>query len=133
MKFIFTGIALPIERAFLPQTLLVMKLTTILSLAFCLQASAFVNAQSITLSKQHASLEAVFKEIRKQTGYEFLYNNPMLEKAKVRDVRIDHMPINDALELLFKEQPLVYTIIGKTIVVKEKKPPAFRILLPPFS
>ena len=120
MKFIFTGIALPIERAFLPQTLLVMKLTTILSLAFCLQASAHVNAQSITLSKRHASLEAVFKEIRKQTGYEFLYNNPMLEKAKIQDVQIDHMPVNEALDLIFREQPLVYTLIGKTIVVKDK-------------
>lgn len=122
MKLNFTGSLLPKTKALFTQILLVMRLTFLLVLIACLQASGHVYAQNITYSKQQASLEEVFKVIRKQTGYEFLYNSASLRQAKKLDLKFYRTPINTALDDMFRNQDLTYTIIGRTIVVKEKKP-----------
>lgn len=97
-----------------------MKLTVLLLLMVCIQVSAHVDAQNITYSKNNVSLEKVFSEIRKQTGYEFLYNTTMLEKAKRSDLSFSHTPLKKALGKIFKDLPLTYTIIDKTIVVRKR-------------
>src|SRR5699024_9580109 len=66
-------------------------------------------------------LEKVFKEIRKQTGYEFLYNNTMVKNARLNDIDFNHTPLKKALDDIFSDQPLTYTIEGKTIVVRRKE------------
>lgn len=120
MKFNLTGIPLVKTRIFQPQLLLVMKFTLLLLLTSYLQAGAHVHAQSITYSKRQASLEQVFRAIREQTGYEFLYNSPMIGKVKARDLKFDHTPVSKVLDELFRDQPLTYTMVGKTIVVRER-------------
>ena len=55
--------------------LLLMKFTTILLLAACLQVSARGLAQKITLSERNAPLEKILKQIHKQTGYQFFYES----------------------------------------------------------
>ncbi|HVY74693.1 MAG TPA: TonB-dependent receptor [Puia sp.] len=97
-----------------------MRLTIFLILASCIQVSGHAFAQDITFSKQQASLEEVFRVIRKQTGFEFLYNSSSLKKAKRLDLKFSHTPLDNALQQMFQNQELTYTIIGKTIVVKEK-------------
>ena len=63
------------------QLLRVMKLTAILLLTACLQVSAKGNAQKVNLDMKNVSLEKVFKEIKKQSGFFFLYNNNELRKV----------------------------------------------------
>ena len=63
------------------QLLRVMKLTAILLLTACLQVSAKGNAQKVNLDMKNVSLEKVFKEIKKQSGFFFLYNNNELRKG----------------------------------------------------
>ena len=59
------------------KTLLVMKLTAVLLIVACLQVSAKGNAQNISISQRNASLEKVFKEIHRKTGYQFFYQNEL--------------------------------------------------------
>ena len=120
MKLSFIGIPLPKTKTHCSQILLAMRLTFFLILVSCFQVSAHVFAQDITFSKQQASLEEVFKVIRKQTGYEFLYNSSSLKTAKKLDLKFDHTPLNSALREMFRDQEFTYTIIGNTIVVKAK-------------
>lgn len=120
MKINFTGISLFHAKDFPSKVFLAMKLTVLLLLAACLQVSAHVEAQSITFSGSNISLERVFKEVRKQTGYEFLYNTAVLEKAREIDLKFRHTPLKKALEKVFKDQPFTYTIVGQTIVVRKK-------------
>ena len=47
------------SRGFI-KTLLIMKLTAIILLAFCLQVSARSDAQNVSLSEKNVSLEKVF-------------------------------------------------------------------------
>src|SRR5690625_3888712 len=121
MKKKFTGISSSRTKgSFLQKAQLTMKLTVLFMLIACLQVSASVNAQRISYSKKKASFDNVFKSIRKQTGYEFLYNSTMLKNAKIDDLDLDHLPLEEALEKVFKGQPLTYSIIGKTIVVRKR-------------
>src|SRR5699024_9451035 len=109
------------RRVFFSKVFLIMRWTVLIMLIACLQVSAGVEAQQITYSKKKSSLEKVFKEIRKQTGYEFLYNNTMVKKARLDDIDFNHTPLKKALNDIFSDQPLTYTIIGKTIVVRRKE------------
>ena len=98
-----------------------MKLTAIILWLACMQASVGGFAQTVTLSLKNASLEHVFKEIRKQTGYEFLYNTEMLEKAGKITIEIKNQPLPQALDACFKTLPLSYSITDKIIIVKPRK------------
>ncbi len=109
------------EKNTFSKIFLAMKWTTLLILVACLQVSAGVEAQQITYSKSNISFEKLFKVIRSQTGYEFLYNNTMLKEARMEQIDFDHTPLKEALDDVFRDQPLTYAIVGKTIVVKEKK------------
>ena len=53
------------------KTILVMKLTTVLLLAGCLQLSAAGLAQKVSVTGENIPLKKVFREVRKQTGYSF--------------------------------------------------------------
>ncbi len=108
------------HRMFLPrQTLLAMKWTVILILiAFHVSAGGYT--QVVTLHKKNALLTEVFKDIRQQTGYDFFYELTWLEKAKPVNINVNNIPLADALNLCFKDQPLTYTITGTTIVLKPK-------------
>jgi TonB-linked SusC/RagA family outer membrane protein len=112
------------HRVFLPrQTLLAMKLTVILLLiAFHVSADGYT--QVVTLDKKNAPLTEVFKEIRQQTGYDFFYELTWLEKAKPVTINVNNIPLTEALNLCFKDQPLTYSITGTTIVLKLKPAPA---------
>lgn len=127
MNKTFIGISSVHLEDFCSKLLLSMKLTFLLVLVACMQVSAHVDAQKITYVSKKASMEDVFKAIRKQTGYEFLYNTGMLRNAEVYNIQLEDMPINAALTAVFRNQPLMYTIVGKTIVVKKKE---IRNLLP---
>jgi TonB-linked SusC/RagA family outer membrane protein len=100
--------------------LLLMKLTIFLTLVACLQAGAKGLAQKVTLNENKTSLEKVLKKIGTQTGYTFLYEDKILEKAAPITLKVHEMPLEQALKLCFDGQPLNYKIFDLTIVIKEK-------------
>src|SRR5258708_2476991 len=64
------------------QNRLIMKLTTVFLLAGCLQVSATVYSQKVTLDLQDVPLVTVFKQIQQQTGYAFIFSSRDLTNAK---------------------------------------------------
>lgn len=97
-----------------------MKLTAILLLGCCLQISANGYSQKVTLSQKNASLEKVFRAIKKQTGYAFFFDESWMRKASSVSLDVKDAALNQVLDLCFSNQPLTYSIVGNTIVVKEK-------------
>lgn len=73
--------------------LLIMKFTTIILFSVCLQASAGGYSQTVSLSGKNISLEKVFKEIKKQTGYDFWYEGKLIRQAKKVDIQAVNSPI----------------------------------------
>jgi TonB-linked SusC/RagA family outer membrane protein len=102
--------------------LLVMKLTTIILIAAVMQVSAASYAQKVTLEKKSASLESVFKELRKQTGYDFFFDRNSMEKARPVDISVKDAELKEVLDQLFEHQQLSYSIESNTVVIKEKTP-----------
>lgn len=97
--------------------LLIMKLSLFLMLAFSLTAlSEGFSQVNITVHK--APLVEVLKEIRKQTGYAFLFNLDHLKQAKEVTAKIDNGSLEESLKVVFKDQPFRYEITGKSIILK---------------
>jgi TonB-linked SusC/RagA family outer membrane protein len=113
---------MPLRRLFNTKTLLIMRLTAIILLTTCLTASAKGFSQRITLDVKDASIEKVFQEIKKQTGYTFVYRDEWLQLAKKINLQLKDVPVAEALEACFRGQPLTYSLVQTTVVVKVKKP-----------
>lgn len=111
---------------------IVMKLTTVLVLAFFLKAGATGFAQKVSLSVRNATLQQVFSQIRLQSGYQFLYSNQQVKKASGITLEVKDMPLEEVLMLCLKDQPLTYTLVDKTIIIKQKEVPLFELpAMPP--
>ncbi|HRQ51332.1 MAG TPA: carboxypeptidase-like regulatory domain-containing protein, partial [Agriterribacter sp.] len=115
-----------------------MKLTTVFIIAACLQVSARVYSQRITLSGKNISLQKVFEEIKKQTGYQFFYADRTIKSAKTVSLNLKRVPLERALNIIFEDQPLTFGISENTIVVKRKfladpTPPETTLPAPPPS
>lgn len=80
--------------------------------------------QDITLSFQNVTLDKVFQEIKKQTGYIFVYTDTHLQIAKKVTIEVSNSSLSNVLSLCFRNQPLTYTIVDKIVIIKprEEKP-----------
>ncbi|WP_162996490.1 SusC/RagA family TonB-linked outer membrane protein [Mucilaginibacter celer] len=105
-----------------------MKLTTLLILIGFLQVNAAVYGQRININASNISIETLFKQIEKQSGYSFFYKANTLKNLPKIDVEIDNATIDEVLEKCFKNKPLDYLIVDKSIVVKRKEIPAMVVL-----
>ncbi|RYE50537.1 MAG: SusC/RagA family TonB-linked outer membrane protein, partial [Sphingobacteriales bacterium] len=95
----------------------VMKLTAILLLIGTMHLSAASYSQSVTISRKNTTLETVFKDIKKQTGYLFFYNGKVDTKSSRFNVELKNVPVEEALETFLEKQDLTYKIVDRTIVV----------------
>jgi hypothetical protein len=101
-----------------------MKLTAIILLMACLQASAGGNAQSITYSGTDIPLKTVFSEIKKQSGFAIFCNYRILQNAKRVTIHVRDATLEEALNEALKGQDLAFSIEDKTVVITEKSHPA---------
>src|SRR5215831_11457211 len=99
----------------------VMKVAIVIILFFCLQASAKIFSQEITLSLNGATLEKVFQEVRKQGDYHFVYTKEQMELANKVTLEVKKENLETVLQLCFKDQPLAYTIDGNIVAISVKE------------
>jgi TonB-linked SusC/RagA family outer membrane protein len=105
-----------VQKAFL-----IMKITSIILLIFSMHVSAASYAQKVSVSVKNASIKSVFKELRKQTGYFFIYNDISLSDANGITVTAKDKDLKEVLTAVFKNQPFTYEIQDKIIIVKERE------------
>jgi TonB-linked SusC/RagA family outer membrane protein len=77
---------------------------------------------AITITEKNVSLEKAFKEIKKQSGYSFWYENKVLKQARNVDLALKKASLQQTLQACFEKQPLAYHIVGTVVVVEEKEP-----------
>lgn len=97
-----------------------MKLTIILFFIGLLQVNARGFSQGVSINERHVTLDKVFRQITRQTGYLFFYTDEMMQKAGDLDLNIKNVPLEKTLEVCFRNQPLSYSILGKTVILKMK-------------
>lgn len=99
------------------KNLLLIKLTAILVLFSCLQVTASVNAQQISLNEQNITLKKTFALIEKQSDYFFTYRNEWLKQTKDVHVNLKIASIEEAMHAILSGQPLAYSIVDHNIVI----------------
>ncbi|MDB5019664.1 MAG: SusC/RagA family TonB-linked outer membrane protein [Pedobacter sp.] len=98
----------------------VAKLLLVLVVATIFQVNAASYGQNVTLNVKNATLRQVFDELRKQTGYHFLYKTEMLNQVKSINLKVTNQPIAQVLEMCFANQPVTYAINDNTVVLRER-------------
>lgn len=96
------------------------KLACLFLVIAFLQVSFASNAQNITLTKKNISLIELFREIKRQTGYDFVYNHDLLLKGSKVHIDVKNGQLKDVLDASFKNQPFAYAIESGTVVVSPK-------------
>ena len=112
------------------KTLRVMKLTTVIFLATLMQVNAKGYSQ-INLSKNKISLNQVFREIKKQSGYNFLYRVELLENVGPVSVVLRNASLPKAMEESLRGTGLAYEIMDKTIIIRKWSPPSEEMAVSP--
>lgn len=97
-----------------------MKLTAILLLFGAMHLSAAVYSQNVTISRKNTTLETVFKDIKKQTGYLFFYSGKVNTTSQLLNVELKNVPIDEALAACLINNNLTYTIVNNTVVIRNK-------------
>lgn len=82
---------------------------------------ASVHAQNISLTKSEFTLNDLFSEIRKQSGYDFVFTTPQFNTAKKITVKSKTAALRDLLDQVFDGQQISYVIRNKTIVITDNK------------
>jgi TonB-linked SusC/RagA family outer membrane protein len=112
----------PPRRVF-NQTLMVMKLTAVFLFAACLEVQAGGYAQTVTISLKNTPLERVFKEVKKQTGYSFVYTRELIQQTGNVTVDVKNASLQQVLDHVLADQPLTYTIQDRFIIIKPRITP----------
>ncbi len=103
---------------------LIMRLTTVILLASLMQVSASTFGQKININQTNVPLTSIFKEIRKQSGYDFYYNSKDIPKGQKVNIAIADTNLEDALNIALKGTSLVFEIDEKIITIKKKPDPS---------
>ncbi len=98
----------------------IMKLLSIFLFAAFMQVHAKSNSQTVTLDLKNVSLEKVFKEIRKQTDFLFLYNNEEIKKIGKVSIHVQDATIEEVLMKSLSATGFSYKIVDKTIVINPR-------------
>ncbi|EHQ24910.1 TonB-dependent receptor [Mucilaginibacter paludis] len=99
-----------------------MKITALMILICIMQVSAATYAQNITIKKSGAPLKAVIEEIRKQSGYDIIFDANLINRLKPVTINVKDATIETALDMCLKDEPITYIIQDKFVVLKIKSP-----------
>ncbi|MCX2496063.1 SusC/RagA family TonB-linked outer membrane protein [Pedobacter sp. PF22-3] len=97
-----------------------MRLTTVIILITLMQVSAAGFAQNVTLNHKNVSLEKIFREIHRQTGYDFLYNRDIISKKQPINIAVDNQPLQTVLTSCLSKLSLEFSIEDKMVVIREQ-------------
>ncbi|WP_133577461.1 SusC/RagA family TonB-linked outer membrane protein [Pedobacter metabolipauper] len=97
-----------------------MRLTTVILIAAIMQVSASGFAQKISLNKSNASLEQIIKDLRKQSGFDFIVIGELLDQAKSVNIKVKDAAFEKVLDQIFENQQIAYEINNNTVTLKAK-------------
>jgi len=73
--------------------------------------------KAVTLHLKDAALEDVLREIRNQTGLDYIFNHEEIPRGTRITIDITNAPVQEALDQCFKNIKLSYKITGNVIII----------------
>lgn len=106
-----------------PKNWLIMKLTFFMMFVVLLQASASTYSQETKLKLEmgNATVKEVFKSIRVQSGYTFIYGEKEIEELAPVSIQTSVLTVKEAVELCLKNSKLTYEVQDEVIIIKPKQ------------
>ena len=101
------------------QILLRMKLTFVLVFCMLVQTFAAVNAQTVTLKKQNASLEEIIWELKEQKKFVFLYSSADIATVKGIDIDMQNSQIDAILKKCLEGTDLQFVKENNAIIIRQ--------------
>lgn len=99
-----------------------MRQIAILLIAAFLQIPLNSNSQTITYTGRNITMKKVFQVIEQQTDYVISGDRNILNSSKPVFVIAENLPLEQFLDLVFKDQGITYRIRGKNIFLSRKEP-----------
>jgi len=75
----------------------------------------------ITLSVRDEPIENVLKQIQTRTGYTYFTDTFNLQHARRISFSVINAPLNEVLDLCFKDQPFTYKLLGRVVSVSKRE------------
>jgi len=86
-----------------------------------LQLNAISLAQRISLTKKDVLLTELFKEIRRQSGYNVLSTAGAVQNQRIQSITLKDATINEAMDRCLAGLGLEYSVVDKNIIVSKIK------------
>lgn len=74
----------------------------------------------VSLKLEHVTFVKVIENLRKQTGYEFVFNAQEVEHVKDVSLSLKDVSLRVAMDSLVQGRGLTYSITGQTVVIKKR-------------
>lgn len=75
------------------------------------------SAQTVNFSGKDVPLKTIFASIKTQTGIVFFYDENLMKEAKPVTVILKDIKLETALNEIFKDQPLTWSLEDKTVTI----------------
>jgi len=95
-----------------------MRLTLILLILGMMQVNATTYGQELTLSQKDISLKQIFKAIKKQSGYDVLWQQGQLDANRRINASFNKSSLNQVMAVCLQGQNLSYVIDENSIIVR---------------
>ncbi|MBS5624666.1 MAG: SusC/RagA family TonB-linked outer membrane protein [Porphyromonadaceae bacterium] len=84
-------------------------------------SNLYSQQKKMDISMKNASLVDVFRYIRQNSDYTFVYDSDAVKQMKTVSLDMKNVAIEEILEQCFKGSPFVYLIEGNLVIIKEQK------------
>ena len=111
-------------RRKLPRMFIIMKTWFVLLFVCTMHLSAsnlYSQQKKMDISMKNASLVDVFRYIRQNSDYTFVYDSDAVKQMKTVSLDMKNVAIEEILEQCFKGSSFVYLIEGNLVIIKEQK------------
>lgn len=106
------------DKYWLYKSILIMKLTLILILAFSLQSVANVySQQKVTINLKSADFMKVISVIQKQTSYRFVLSERKIPATKNLSINVQNESVTDVLNRLLANSGFTYVQLDNNLIV----------------
>ncbi|RAJ35455.1 SusC/RagA family TonB-linked outer membrane protein [Pedobacter cryoconitis] len=112
--------------------LLVMRLMIILFFVGMMQVSGAIYGQKITLNQNKIKITQLFKEIKRQTGYDVLWQSEKLNENRIVNANFNKTDLKVVMDQCLAGQNLTFLIEDNSVVIKQQLAKVRPVSIMPF-